>query len=235
MEIIIESVQLNSQENASQNPFYGVKQHFSERLSQAFKNQQCGSKETNSFNWHKWLGNKNHVEFKSSLVCLCLCSTNDIGPNLLLELPFGITSTKPDPADCNNSLLTFWKPIHVKHGLLYLCSAFSWRFINLDAAFAHGTTHVYKPSLIAKNAFEVLINDVAKWSFDQGLTNGQFSKLAISPHYWNRKVLSMDLVKDDRKKAYSVQFSWSIYSWKKNFNHFIFKCKYLLNKACLTF
>ena len=89
----------------------------------------------------------------------------------------------------------------MKHGLLYLCSAFSWRFINLDAAFAHGTTHVYKPSLIAKNAFEVLINDVAKWSFDQGLTNGQFSKLAISPHYWNRKVLSMDLVKDDRKKA----------------------------------
>ena len=66
MEIIIECVQLNSQENASQNPFYGVKQHFSERLSQAFKNQQCGSKETNSFNWHKWLGNKGHVQFKYS-------------------------------------------------------------------------------------------------------------------------------------------------------------------------
>ena len=33
MEIIIECVQLNSQQNASQNPFYGVKQHFSERLS----------------------------------------------------------------------------------------------------------------------------------------------------------------------------------------------------------
>ena len=32
MEIIIESAQLNSQENASQNPFYGVKQHFSKRL-----------------------------------------------------------------------------------------------------------------------------------------------------------------------------------------------------------
>ena len=32
MEIIIEAVQLNSQQNASQNPFYGVKQHFSERL-----------------------------------------------------------------------------------------------------------------------------------------------------------------------------------------------------------
>ena len=43
MEIIIESVQLNSQQKASQNPFYGVKQHFSERLSQAFKNQQCAS------------------------------------------------------------------------------------------------------------------------------------------------------------------------------------------------
>ena len=41
-------------------------------------------------------------------------STYDIGPNLLLELPFGITSTKPDPADCQNTLFTFTKPIHMK-------------------------------------------------------------------------------------------------------------------------
>ena len=52
-------------------------------------------------------------------------STYDIGPNLLLELPFGITSTKPDPADCRNTLFTFTKPIYVKDGLLYLCSACS--------------------------------------------------------------------------------------------------------------
>ena len=146
-------------------------------------------------------------------------STYDIGPNLLLELPFGITSTKPDPADCQNTLFTFTKPIHVKDWLLYLCSAFRWRFINLDAAFANGTTHVYKPPLIARNAFEDLMNDVAKWSFDQGLTNGHFTELAISPHFWNRKVLRIDLVKDDSKKAYSVQFSWSIYSLPKGNNY----------------
>ena len=39
------------------------------------------------------------------------------------------------------------------------------------------------------------MNDVAKWSFDQGLT--YFTELAISPHFWNGKVLSMDLVKDE--------------------------------------
>ena len=34
MAIIIECFQLNRQENASQNPFYGVKQHLTERLTQ---------------------------------------------------------------------------------------------------------------------------------------------------------------------------------------------------------
>ena len=55
-----------------------------------------------------------------------------VGPNLLMELPYGKTSVKPDPATCLNAKFTFTKPIHVVEGLLYLCSTFSWRFLNLN-------------------------------------------------------------------------------------------------------
>lgn len=58
-----------------------------------------------------------------------------VGPNLLMELPYGKTSVKPDPATCLNFKFTFTKPIHVVDGLLYLCSTFSWRFVNLSEAF----------------------------------------------------------------------------------------------------
>lgn len=56
----------------------------------------------------------------------------EVGPNLLMELPYGKTSVKPDPATCLNAKFTFTKPIHVVEGLLYLCSTFSWRFLNLN-------------------------------------------------------------------------------------------------------
>ena len=56
----------------------------------------------------------------------------ELGPNLLMELPYGKTSVKPDPATCLNAKFTFTKPIHVVEGLLYLCSTFSWRFLNLN-------------------------------------------------------------------------------------------------------
>ena len=49
----------------------------------------------------------------------------DVGPNLLMEPPYGKTSVKPDPTTCLNAKVTFNKPIHVVEGLLYLCSAFS--------------------------------------------------------------------------------------------------------------
>ena len=56
----------------------------------------------------------------------------EVGPNLLMELPYGKTSVKPDPATCLNAKFTFTKPIHVVEGLLYLCSTFTWRFLNLN-------------------------------------------------------------------------------------------------------
>ena len=56
----------------------------------------------------------------------------EVGPHLLMELPYGKTSVKPDPATCLNAKFTFTKPIHVVEGLLYLCSTFSWRFLKLN-------------------------------------------------------------------------------------------------------
>ena len=44
----------------------------------------------------------------------------DVGPNLLMGLPYGKTSVKPDPATCLNAKFTFTKPVHVVDGLLYL-------------------------------------------------------------------------------------------------------------------
>ena len=58
-----------------------------------------------------------------------------VGPNLLMELPDGTTSVNPDPANCLNAKFTFTQPIHEVDGLLYLCSTFSWRFVNLNEAF----------------------------------------------------------------------------------------------------
>ena len=64
----------------------------------------------------------------------------EVRPNLLMELPDGITSVKPDPATCRNAEFTFTQPIHVADGLLYLCSPFSWRFVNLNEAFEKAIT-----------------------------------------------------------------------------------------------
>ena len=68
-----------------------------------------------------------------------------VGPNLLMELPDGTTSVKPDPATCLNAKFTFTQPIHVVDGLLYLCSTFSWRFVNLNEAFAKRFINPMKP------------------------------------------------------------------------------------------
>ena len=45
--------------------------------------------------------------------------------------------------------------------------------------------------------------------------------------YWNFKI--------PLNKVYIFLQTLEYPLWKNNFNHFIFKCKYLLNKACLTF
>lgn len=68
----------------------------------------------------------------------------EVGRNLLMELPYGRTSVKPDPATCLNAKFTFTKPIHVVDGLPYLCSTFSWRFVNLNEAFKQATSRVFE-------------------------------------------------------------------------------------------
>ena len=148
-------------------------------------------------------------------------STYELGPNLLLQLPDGWNATKLDPADCGNDQFSFSKPIHVTAGLLYLCAAFTWRFIHLDTAFTKGTTHFYKPPLVAQNVFEYIMKAENQWSLDHGVSEARFTELSISPHDWNRKVMSFDLVKDDTEDAYDSQFSWSIWRLNKNQNYTI--------------
>ena len=58
-----------------------------------------------------------------------------VGPNLLLELPDGMTGVKPDPTSCRNAAFTFTQPIHIVDGMLFLSSVFNWRFVNLNNAF----------------------------------------------------------------------------------------------------
>ena len=75
-----------------------------------------------------------------------------VGPNLLTELPYGTTSVKPDPASCLNAKFTFTKPIHVVDGLLYVCSTFSWRFVNY--VFNRAITNVYETPRTETNVFK---------------------------------------------------------------------------------
>ena len=131
-------------------------------------------------------------------------STYEIGPNLLLELPDGWNATKLDPADCVNDQFSFSKPIHVTGGLLYLCAAFTWRFIHLDFAFTNGTAHFYKRPLVPQNVFEYIMKAENQWSLDQGVSDARFTELSISPHYWNRKVMSLDLYELNREIFHQV-------------------------------
>ena len=55
-------------------------------------------------------------------------------------------------------------PYMSRGGLLYLCAAFTWRFIRLDTAFANGTTHIYKPPLVGQNVFEYIMKAEGQWS-----------------------------------------------------------------------
>ena len=77
-----------------------------------------------------------------------------VGPNLLMELADGITGVKPDPATCLNTKVTFTHPIHVKDGLVYLSSVFSWRFVNLNEAFEKAIHQLYETPKTALDVFK---------------------------------------------------------------------------------
>ena len=142
--------------------------------------------------------------------------TYELGNNLLMHLPDSVIGTKPNPADCNNSEFTFTQPFHVRRGLVYLSSVFTWQFIHLDSAFAVGTEHIYRPPLVARNEFDYIMTKNQQVSLDQGVADGEFTELSVSPHYWKRRVVGLDLVKDQANNAYDSQFSWSVWRKQKN-------------------
>lgn len=109
----------------------------------------------------------------------------DVGPNLIMELPYGKTSVKPDPATCLNAKFTSTKPIHVVDGLLYLCSTFSWRFLNLNEGFEKATTQIFETLKTETNVFQAWMSNLSLWRMATGLDlDDSFIELPSCPHYW---------------------------------------------------
>ena len=119
-----------------------------------------------------------------------------VGPNLLMELPDGTTGVKPDPATCLNAKFTFTQPIHVADGLLYLCSTFSWRFVNLNEAFDKAIHQAYETPKTVLNVFKPWMANLSLWNMDLGLDlDDKFVDLPVSPHYWKPTTLSVTLLR----------------------------------------
>ena len=113
-----------------------------------------------------------------------------------MELPDGITGVKPDPATCLNAKFTFTQPIHVVDGLLYLCSTFSWHFVNLNEAFDKAIHQPYETSKTALNVFKPWMTNFKLWNMDLGLDLGdKFVDLPVSPHYWKPTTLRVTLLR----------------------------------------
>ena len=118
-----------------------------------------------------------------------------VGPNLLMELPDGITGVKPDPATCLNAKFTFTQPIHVVDGLLYLCSTFSWRFVNLNEAFDKAINQPYETPKTILNVFKPWMTNLKLWKTVSGMDlDDYFVDLPVSPHYWKPTTLSVTLL-----------------------------------------
>ena len=114
----------------------------------------------------------------------------EVGPNLLMELPDGTASVKPDPAKCLNAKFTFTQPIHEVDGLLYLCSTFSWRFVNLNEAFDKAIHKPYDTPKTVLNVFKPWMTNLTLWNMDLGLDlDDKFVDLPVSPHYWKPSTL----------------------------------------------
>ena len=119
----------------------------------------------------------------------------DVGPNLLMELPQGITSVKTDPATCLNAKFTFTKPLNVVDGLLYLCSTFSWRFVNLNEAFEKATSQHFEPPKTKMNVFQPWMSNLSLWRMATGLNlDDSFIELPVSAHHWKPTALSVSLL-----------------------------------------
>ena len=111
------------------------------------------------------------------------------------NFPMEKNSVKPDPATCLNAKFTFNKPIHVVEGLLYHCSAFSWRFVNLNEAFKKATTDVFETPKAQTNVFKQWMTNISLWRMSSGLRLDNYMlDLPVSPHYWNPKALSVTVL-----------------------------------------
>ena len=118
----------------------------------------------------------------------------EVGPNLLMELPDGITGVKPDPATCLNVKFIFTKPIHVTDRLLYLCSTFGWRFVNLNEAFDKAISQPYETLKTVLNVFKPWMTNLKLWKTVLGFAlDDYFVDLPVSPHYWKPTTLSVTL------------------------------------------
>ena len=117
-----------------------------------------------------------------------------VGPNLLMELPDGMTGVKPNPATCLNAKFTFTQPIHVQEGLVYLSSVFSWRFVNLNEAFEKAIHQPYETSKTVLNVFKPWMSNLKLWQMVSGAAlDDYFVDLPVSPHYWKPRTLSVTL------------------------------------------
>ena len=117
-----------------------------------------------------------------------------VGPNLLMELPDGMTGVKPNPATCLNIVFKFTQPIYVADGMVFLSSVFNWRFVNLNEAFEKAIHQPYETSKTALNVFKPWMSNLTLWKVVSGAAlDDYFVDLPVSPHYWKPRTLSLTL------------------------------------------
>ena len=61
-----------------------------------------------------------------------------------------------------------------------------------------------KPSHTPKNVFQYLMDDVNEWSSEYNVKVESFSKLAESPHSWDKKVLNSSPIKSGRNYCFRL-------------------------------
>ena len=111
-------------------------------------------------------------------------NVHDVGNNLIMELNNNQQDVKADPATCLNRQFTFTKPIHVANGLVYLCSNFCWRFVNLNEAFDKAINQPCETPKIVLNVFKPWMTNLKLWKTVLGLDlDDLLVDLPVSPHY----------------------------------------------------
>ena len=71
-----------------------------------------------------------------------------------------------------------------------------------------------KPSHNLKNAFEYLMSSVNEWSSEYNIKVDNFTDLAESPHYWDKRVLNITPIKDG--KNYRFRLGLQMFPMKTN-------------------